>query len=96
MLPLSSLFNPIPFLPTYNGPYEVGTIDVEIPVSDLESSSPSPDSSITTIRHRIFYPCETPRRKANPVYWISEPQRAVIEAYAGILGLNPALAKWVA
>ncbi|KAH9909473.1 platelet-activating factor acetylhydrolase, isoform II-domain-containing protein [Xylariomycetidae sp. FL2044] len=64
----SSIFsqlNPVPGFPEYTGTYQVGTIDVEIPVADLESPAPAPAEAeaaardIDTIQFRVFYPCSS-------------------------------------
>ncbi len=77
-----------PTFPAYTGPYHVGTVDVEIPVIDLPSPVERPDEKITTIRFRIFYPCEQPARLPRPVRWLPNPQRAFLGAYARFLGAN--------
>ncbi|KAG7141307.1 hypothetical protein HYQ46_007852 [Verticillium longisporum] len=40
-----SQLNPVPTFPDYTGPYKVGTVDVEIPVSELESPSHAAESA---------------------------------------------------
>lgn len=87
---LSSL-KPVSSLPEYSGPYKVGSIDVEIPVADLDSPSPAPDSSLSTVAYRIFYPCE-PSANDRPVRWIPNPQRGYMAAYARFMGANSAFA----
>lgn len=88
MASLFSHLNPTPSFPPYTGPYKVGTIDVELPTSDLKSpsSAPAPDPSIPTIQFRVFYPCDPPARKPKHVYWIPDPQREYLGAYARFLG----------
>lgn len=83
-----SRFSPIPAYPTYTGPYEVGTLEVEIPVEELPSPAPAPEPTIPTISFRIFYPCETPTKPAKPVYWLPDPQRAYFGAYIRFLGAS--------
>lgn len=99
---LSSLlsgWNPIVSFPEYNGPYQVGTVDVEIPASDLPSpSADAPEGAAPTIAFRIFYPCEKPSSgdSDRPVRWIPQPQRETIRAFANFLGVkNPKLANLI-
>ncbi|KAI9837019.1 MAG: hypothetical protein M1819_000668 [Sarea resinae] len=91
-----SRLNPVHAFPPYRGPYSVGSIEVEIPVSDLASPSttpPSPDANITTLQFRVFYPCEKKPPKSTAVYWIPSPQRSYLSAYARFLGASPTLAQ---
>ncbi|KAK0739595.1 platelet-activating factor acetylhydrolase [Apiosordaria backusii] len=85
---LSSLLNPIPGFPEYTGPYKVGTVDVEIPVSELPSN-PKPEGAadIHTVLFRIFYPT-VPEAHGKYITWLPAPQRLHIEAYAQFLGLG--------
>ncbi|EAQ90545.1 hypothetical protein CHGG_02480 [Chaetomium globosum CBS 148.51] len=78
-----SSLSPVPAFPEYQGPYKVGTVDVEIPVSELESPSSVPDGSshIHTILFRIFYPA-VPESQGKRVSWLPAPQRLHIAAYA--------------
>lgn len=90
---MSSLFsrlNPVPSFPAYTGPYNVGTQEVEIPVSELQTACPPPDASITTLSFRIFYPCQP--TKPRPVYWLPNPQGEYFRAYARFLSAGPRLA----
>ena len=80
--------NPTPSFPTYSGPYPVGTLDVEIPASEVLSPSPSPDPSISTVSFRVFYPCNPPKEGPKSVYWLPDPQRQYIKAYAQFLGAS--------
>ncbi|KAL2143262.1 hypothetical protein VTI28DRAFT_10634 [Corynascus sepedonium] len=93
MASLLSNLNPVPSFPPYSGPYKVGTIDVEIPVSQLESPSPAPDGSadIHTVLFRIFYPAMAELR-AKQVSWLPAPQRLNIAAYAQFMGAGNTLA----
>ncbi len=92
MVSLFSRFNPIPSFPDYTGPYDVGTIDVEIPTSELESPSPAPDPSISTIQFRIFYPC-IKSSNSNPIRWLPNPQREYMSGYMRFLGANSTFAE---
>ncbi|KAL8806145.1 MAG: hypothetical protein Q9182_001546 [Xanthomendoza sp. 2 TL-2023] len=83
-----SHLNPIPSFPSYTGPYQVGTTDVEIPVSELPTPSPTPDPTLSTVCFRIFYPCETPAKRPKPVYWLPDPQHEYLGAYVRFLGAS--------
>lgn len=88
-----SKFNPTPSFPSYTGPYPVGSVDVELPVDSLDAPSHAPDSTLSTVAFRIFYPCELePTASSRPVRWIPSPQRGYVSAYARFLGANPTLA----
>ncbi|CAG8960267.1 hypothetical protein HYFRA_00012787 [Hymenoscyphus fraxineus] len=89
-----SRLSPVPGFPAYTGPYKVGTIDVELPVSELESPSPCPDETIGTIQYRIFYPCE-PESKGKTVNWVPAPQRQTLAAYGRFLGAGNKLAEFI-
>lgn len=98
MTSLFSGWNPIVSFPSYHGPYEVGTVDVEIPVADLPSPAESPEGAAPTISFRIFYPCEKPKNGevSRPVRWIPQPQRATIRAFASFIGVkNPKVANLI-
>ncbi|KAI0401324.1 phospholipase A2 [Xylaria palmicola] len=91
---LLSKLNPIPRFPEFTGPYKVGTIDVEIPVSDLESPAPVPDNAadIQTVQFRIFYPCD-PDATGKRIPWLPAPQRDYLSAYIKFLGVGAFLAE---
>ena len=89
-----SKLSPVPGFPEYTGPHKVGTIDVELPISELEAPSPAPDSSIPTVQYRIFYPCE-PDAKGKAVNWIPAPQREYVSAYTRFLGAGSTLAEFI-
>ena len=89
--------NPTPAFPKhYGGPYPVGTVDIEIPVSELPSVARTPDPSITTVSFRIFYPCESPHSSPKPVYWIPDPQHGYVSAYARFLGASSRISQLIA
>ncbi|KAA8573451.1 hypothetical protein EYC84_005036 [Monilinia fructicola] len=91
-----SRLSPIPGFPEYTGPHKVGTIDVEIPISDLDSPAQTPSNAenIPTIQYRIFYPCDTDlKHKGKSVNWIPTPQRDYISAYSRFLGAGSTLAE---
>lgn len=91
-----SRLNPVPSFPDYTGPYKVGTIDVEIAASELDSPSPSPDAAanIHTVLFRIFYPAR-PESDGKRISWLPAPQRNHVSAYTRFLGLGPMLAEVV-
>lgn len=91
---LSSL-NPTPAFPSYTGPYQVGTTDVEIPAVELPSPSPAPDSGISTVSFRIFYPSELSAKQAKPVYWLPDPQHEYLSAYVRFLGASHRLSAFL-
>ncbi|KAJ2901500.1 hypothetical protein MKZ38_001728 [Zalerion maritima] len=96
MMSYLSRLTPVPSFPSYTGPYTVGTIDVEIPISDLQSPAPAPENAdhIQTIQFRIFYPAaQTTTGKKIP--WLPNPQRAHLVGYTKFLGLGPMMAEIV-
>ncbi|KAF3061348.1 putative phospholipase A2 [Daldinia childiae] len=91
---LLSRLNPIPGFAEYTGPYKVGTVDVEIPVSELESPAPTPSiaADIETIQFRIFYPAH-PDSQGKRITWLPAPQREHLSAYIQFLGIGQLLAE---
>jgi platelet-activating factor acetylhydrolase len=82
-------WNPIVSFPSYHGPYDVGTVDVEIPASDLPAPATTPERAQPTIAFRIFYPCAKPTSAdSRPVRWIPQPQRQTISAFAQFIGVK--------
>ncbi|KAL8726010.1 MAG: hypothetical protein Q9181_006207 [Wetmoreana brouardii] len=88
MVAFFSHLNPTPGFPSYTGPYKVGTTDVEILAAELPSPSPAPNSTISTVSFRIFYPCEPPAKPPKPVYWLPDPQHEYLGAYVRFLGAS--------
>ncbi|KAI0023648.1 platelet-activating factor acetylhydrolase, isoform II-domain-containing protein [Xylariomycetidae sp. FL0641] len=92
---LLARLSPVPRFPEPAGPYTVGTVDVEIPVAELESPAPAPSAAaadgIDTVLFRVFYPCE-PSAKAKRISWLPNPQREHLAAYLRFLGAGPRLA----
>ncbi|KAL6879232.1 PAF acetylhydrolase [Trichoderma novae-zelandiae] len=89
-----SRLNPVPAFPEYTGPYKVGTIDVEIPVSDLPSPAPRPENGgdIETVLFRVFYPAvATSSEKL--ISWLPAPQRHYVSAYTKFIGVGHTLAE---
>ena len=89
-----SRINPVPAFPPYTGPYKVGTVDVEIPVSDLQSPVPTPENAhhIKTIQFRIFYPAAEGATGKN-IPWLPNPQRAYVVGYTQFFGIGPLVAE---
>ncbi|KAG9252271.1 platelet-activating factor acetylhydrolase, isoform II-domain-containing protein [Emericellopsis atlantica] len=91
-----SRLSPVPAFPDYTGPFKVGTMDVEIPVSDLPSPSPAPENAadIPTVLFRIFYPAvDESDEKCIP--WLPNPQRHHISAYTRFVGVGNTLAEFL-
>ncbi|KAI1084219.1 phospholipase A2 [Whalleya microplaca] len=92
---LLSRLNPVPGFAEYTGPYKVGTVDVEIPVSELDSPAPAPASAIEagieTVQFRIFYPT-TPDAQGKRITWLPAPQRDHLSAYIQFLGVGTLVA----
>ncbi|KAF3025967.1 hypothetical protein E8E14_014994 [Neopestalotiopsis sp. 37M] len=87
-----SKLNPVPGFAAFTGPYKVGTVDVEIPVDDLDSPSPAPEGcDIETVQFRIFYPT-APESTGKNITWLPAPQRPNLAAYVKFLGAGPLLA----
>ncbi|KAL1890136.1 hypothetical protein Sste5346_008429 [Sporothrix stenoceras] len=91
-----SKLNPIPAFPEYTGPYKVGTVDIEIPVSDLDSPGPAPDNAagLHTVQFRIFYPT-SPDAQGKRISWLPTPQRNHVSGYTQFLGIGPIMAEFV-
>jgi platelet-activating factor acetylhydrolase len=104
-MPIENPLPTIPSFPPYPGPHRVGTAEYEIPISDLSSPaerSGGDDCPISTISFRVFYPAASKeegegeglkRKKGKPVYWIPDPQREFVGAYARFLGVNWAVSR---
>ncbi|CEI69440.1 hypothetical protein FVEN_g6964 [Fusarium venenatum] len=91
-----SRLSPIPAFPEYTGPYKVGTVDVEIPVSELEAPSTSPEGSdkIQTVQYRMFYPAVSESNEKR-ISWLPNPQRQHLVAYTKFLGIGPMLSEFL-
>lgn len=81
-----SYLNPLPHLPAYPGPCKVGTREIEIPISEIQSTTTVPNSQITTIKFRLFYPTTTDAKSTQHAYWLPEPQKQWNDAYADFMG----------
>lgn len=91
-----SKLSPVPCFPAYTGPYKTGTIDVEIPTSDLDSPSPAPEEAadIPTVQFRIYYPAH-PDSNGRNIDWLPAPQRNHVSAYIKFLGIGNILSEVV-
>ncbi|KAM0216368.1 hypothetical protein ACHAQD_003584 [Fusarium lateritium] len=91
-----SRLSPIPAFPEYTGPYKVGTVDVEIPVSELEAPSAAPEGAdkIHTVQYRMFYPAVAESNE-KLISWLPNPQRQHLVAYTKFLGIGPMLAEFL-
>ncbi|TQS34902.1 hypothetical protein Golomagni_04696 [Golovinomyces magnicellulatus] len=80
----------------FTGPFKVGTIDVEIPVSDLDAPSSSGVSQveIKTVHYRVFYPCE-PGPIDKHTNWLPHPQHLYLGAYSRFLGIGSTVASYL-
>jgi len=91
-----SRLSPIPAFPEYTGPYKVGTMDVEIPVTDLNAPSPAPENAadIPTVQFRIFYPAVAESEEKR-IPWLPNPQRHHVSAYTKFIGIGHTLAEFL-
>ncbi|KAF5027410.1 hypothetical protein F66182_487 [Fusarium sp. NRRL 66182] len=91
-----SRLSPIPAFPDYTGPYKVGTVDVEIPVSELEAPSAAPEGvdNIHTVQYRMFYPAVA-QSSEKRISWLPNPQRQNLVAYTRFLGVGSMLAEFL-
>ncbi|PHH88417.1 hypothetical protein CDD83_7545 [Cordyceps sp. RAO-2017] len=87
--------SPVPAFPEYTGPFKVGSVDVEIPVAQLDAPSPAPPSAaadVSTVLFRIFYPA-VPESAEKRISWLPDPQRSHVSALLKFLGIGPAVAE---
>ncbi|EPS41683.1 hypothetical protein H072_4408 [Dactylellina haptotyla CBS 200.50] len=99
MVSLFSRFSPVPSFPDYKGIYEVGTLDLELPVSFLVDAGLSPPcpphSDIPTIQFRVFYPAALKGKASgeqNSPNWIPSPRKEYVAAYCRFAGASDFLA----
>lgn len=83
-----SYLNPLPSLPQYAGPHKVAVTDYEIPVSEISLDDSGPDSQISTIKFRVYYPTGSDQVAKESVYWLPDPQKQWNAAYASFLGAS--------
>ena len=76
-----------PMLPKYPGPYQVGSLDVEIPLSESRKFDLI-ETSVETVLVRLFYPAESSgkgRKKAPAPSWLPQPSMEYAKGYANFL-----------
>jgi platelet-activating factor acetylhydrolase len=79
--------SPISYLPSYTGPYKVGSTEYEIPVSEIDQKASPPDARISTIKFRLFYPTNT-SAPGQLITWVPSPQKPWIQAFSTFLGAS--------
>jgi len=80
---LSSIF---PVLPKYPGPYQVGSIEVEVPLPEVKNFSLT-ETRVETVLARFFYPTNfsgSRKRIASPT-WLPQPATEYAKGYAQFL-----------
>ncbi|KAK2000720.1 PAF-acetylhydrolase family member [Colletotrichum falcatum] len=82
-------------LPRYSGPYEVGAIDVEVPVRTPRNISEhvlagdgKPAFKLETVLFTLYYPAAKGSRGTRHHYWIPRPIGITAEGYARAAHLN--------
>jgi platelet-activating factor acetylhydrolase len=75
-----------PVLPKYPGPYQVGSIDVEISLPESKKFEVT-ETSVETILVRLFYPAAAngDGKKAASPSWLPQPSMAYAKGYANFL-----------
>jgi platelet-activating factor acetylhydrolase len=79
--------SPVSYLPSYAGPYKVGSTEYEIPVSEIDPEVSMPDAPISTIKFRLFYPTNA-SASSQPITWVPSPQKPWIQAFSTFLGAS--------
>src|SRR5277367_1042275 len=75
-----------PVLPKYPGPYQVGSIDLEISLSESKKFDVI-GTSVETILVRLFYPAKTNviEKKSLSPSWLPQPSMEYAKGYATFL-----------
>ena len=75
-----------PALPEYPGPFQVGSIEVEFPLSEPKKFDVI-DANVETVLVRFFYPADTSRlgQKAISPSWLPQPGLEYAKGYANFL-----------
>ncbi|KAI0392738.1 PAF acetylhydrolase [Xylariaceae sp. FL0594] len=87
-------------LPMYSGPYPVGAIDIETPVSpprivDTARFKGSQENAfeLQTVLFTVYYPAANGKHRHRLHHWIPRPIRVTAEGYAKFAHLNSCLTK---
>ncbi|KAK2046169.1 PAF-acetylhydrolase family member [Colletotrichum somersetense] len=82
-------------LPKYSGPYEVGAIDVEVPVrtprkigEQVLASDGKPAFELETVLFTLYYPAAKGSRGNGHHYWVSKPISITAEGFAKAAHFN--------
>jgi platelet-activating factor acetylhydrolase len=75
-----------PALPKYDGPYAVGSVEVEVPLKESRDFEVL-DTRAETILMRLFYPAEDTCAGTSPS-WLPQPTREYIKGYADFLNTS--------
>src|SRR5438045_4516076 len=75
-----------PVLPKYPGPYQVGSIDLEIPLPESKKFDVI-GTSVETILVRLFYPANLNGLGKKPISpsWLPQPSMEYAKGYASFL-----------
>lgn len=89
-------------LPAYTGPYDVGAVDLELPLDPPQRVSDAtflrdgnPAFEVKTVLFTLYYPTaknskqgDGERRRRDKLYWIPSPVSATAKGYARFLGMD--------
>lgn len=82
-------------LPDYTGPYEVGAIDIEVPLEQprLLNNAFLKDTDqyafeVETVLFTLYYPASNAKSRRSKHYWISKPLAATAEGYTKFAHVN--------
>ena len=76
-----------PILPKYPGPFQVGSLDVELPLSESKKFDII-ETNVETVLVRFFYPAESSvngGKKAAAPSWLPQPSMEYAKGYANFL-----------
>lgn len=86
-------------LPAYTGPYDVGAVDIEVPLNQPRRVNDitfvrdgKPAFEVETVLFSLYYPTSKQRsggtRNGEKLYWIPSPISATAKGYARFLGMD--------